>query len=170
MAKIQFTTPEGLSGEVELTAERMTLGRADDNALVISHDSISSHHGEVFIDNNAWVLADLGSTNGTKIGGERVESFELSHGGTFTLGHVECVFIGDYAEEQEEEAPAYQAAPTHTVSSTGYAATPINKGSRTGFGAATKPPSYGYGPLYLLGLIGLAACGYAIFTFMNLSA
>lgn len=168
MAKIQFTTPEGLSGEVELTAERMSLGRADDNALIIAHDSISSHHGEVYIENNAWVLTDLGSTNGTKISGERVESFELTHGGMFTLGHVECVFVGDYASE-EEEAPAYHAAPTHTVSSSGYAATLIDKSSRTGFGAATKPASHGYAPLYVLGLIGLGACAYAIFTFINLN-
>jgi pSer/pThr/pTyr-binding forkhead associated (FHA) protein len=169
MAKIQFTTPEGLSGEVELTAERMSLGRADDNALIIAHDSVSSHHGEVYIDNNAWVLTDLGSTNGTKISGERVETFELTHGGMFTLGHVECVFVGDFAEE-EEATPTYQASTSHTISSSGYAATPIDKGSRTGFGAATKPPSYGYGPLYALGLVGLGACAYAIYTFTNLSA
>lgn len=168
MAKIQYTTPEGSTGEVELTAERMTLGRADDNAIVIAHDSVSSHHGEVGIEDNAWVLTDLGSTNGTKIGGQNVERLELTHGGSFTVGHVECVFVGDY----EEEAPAAHAAHTHThtMSSSGYAATAIDRGRRTGFGPKAKPKSNGYGPLYVLGLIALGGCGYAIFTFMNLSA
>jgi len=168
MAKIQFTTPEGFSGEVELTSEHMSLGRSDDNALIIAHDSVSSHHGEIGIEDNAWVFTDLGSTNGTKIGGERVERMELTHGGSFTLGHVECVFVGDYAEA-EEEATAY-TAPTRTVSSSGYASIAIDRSRRAGFGAKSPPPDYGYKPLYVLAVIALGACGYGIFTFINLSA
>ncbi len=166
MAKIQFTTPEGTTGEVELTAERMSLGRADDNALIIAHDSVSSHHGEVSIEGNAWVFTDLGSTNGTKIDGERVEKLELAHGGTFTLGHVECVFVGDYEEEQ---APAY-SAPTRTQTTGGYGSTSVDSSRRTGFGPKTKPKGSGAGALMGLGFLALAACAYAVFSFMQMSA
>lgn len=164
MAKIQYTTPEGTTGEVELTAERMTLGRADDNQIVISHDSVSSHHGEVAIEGDAWVFTDLGSTNGTKIGGERVERLELGHGGSFTLGHVDCVFVGDF-----EEAPAY-SAPTRTMSSSGYGAAPIDRNRRTGFGPKGKPKSNGYGPLFGLGALALLVCAYAAFSFTQMTA
>lgn len=164
MAKIQYTTPEGTTGEVELTAERMSLGRAEDNMIIIAHDSVSSHHGEVGIEGDAWVLTDLGSTNGTKIAGERVERLELGHGGTFTLGHVDCVFIGDY-----EEAPAYEA-PTRTLSSSGYGATAIDRSRRMGFGTKSKPKSSGYAPFIGLGILALLACAYAAFSFTQMSA
>jgi len=167
MAKIQYTTPEGLSGEVELTAERMTLGRAEDNMLVIDDASVSSRHGEVAIEGDAWVLTDLGSTNGTKIGGERVERIELAHGGSFTLGSVECVFIGDF--EEAAPAPAY-SAPTRTMTSTGgYGAMAIDRGRRTGFGPKTKPKGNGAGALIGLGVLALAVCAYAAFSFTQLT-
>ncbi len=166
MAKIQYTTPEGTTGEVELTAERMTLGRSDDNQLVIPHDSVSSHHGEVAIEGDAWVFTDLGSTNGTKISGERVERLELGHGGSFTLGHVDCVFVGDF-----EEAPAYSApAATRTMSSSGYGATAIDRGRRSGFGPKTKAKSNGYAPFIGLGILALLVCAYAVFSFNQMTA
>ncbi len=167
MAKIQYTTPEGATSEVELNAEHLPLGRADDNAIVIAHDSVSSHHGEFTFDGTSWVFTDLGSTNGTAINGQLVESLEMTNGGVFNIGHVECVFYGDYAET---EAPAAHGARSHTVSNSGYGSMPIDRSRRTGFGPKSKPKSNGYAPLYLLGLIGLGACGYAIFTFTNLSA
>lgn len=164
MAKIQYSTPEGSTGEIELTAERMTIGRADDNNIVIGHDSVSSHHGEIGIEGDAWVLTDLGSTNGTKINGERVERVELSHGGAFTLGHVECVFVGDY----EEPAPAYTPAPARSMSVTGYSATAIDAGRRSGFGPKAKPKSGGYAGLYALAVIALLVCAFAIFQFTQM--
>lgn len=165
MAKIQFSTPEGAVGEVELSAERLSLGRADDNSIVIAHDSLSSHHGEFTFDGASWIFTDLGSTNGTSVGGQRVESLEMAHGGTFNIGHLECVFSGD----GEVEEPAH-AAPTRTMSSSSYASRPIDRSRRSGFGAKAKPKSNGYAPLYVLGLIALGACAYAAFTFLNLSA
>lgn len=165
MAKIQFTTPEGQTGEVELSSERLSLGRTEDNSIQIAHDSVSSNHGEFVFDGNAWIFNDLGSTNGTSVSGQRVESLEMANGGSFNIGHVEVVFYGDYADDS-----ASYAAPSQTVTRGGYSATAINKGSRTGFGPKAKPKSHGYGPLYLLGLLALGAIGYAAFTFTNLSA
>lgn len=166
MAKIQFTTPDGATGEIELSAERLTLGRADDNSIVIPHDSVSSHHGEFVYDGAAWVFTDLGSTNGTSVGGQRVESLEMASGGAFNIGHIECVFYGD---GEVAQAAAY-TAPTRTMTTGGYGDTPIDRSRRKGFGPKTKPKSHGYGILYFLAVVALAACGYAAFTFMNLSA
>ena len=164
MAKIQFTTPEGASGEVELTAERMGIGRADDNAIAIGDASISSHHAEIAIEGDAWVLTDLGSTNGTKVRGERVERIEMSHGGKFTLGSVECVFVGDDA--------GYSAGPsnTFTASAGGYNSRPYDRGFRTGFGEKQKSKGDGAGALMALGFIALRACGASVFFIMKMGA
>lgn len=165
MAKIQFTTPEGQMGEAELTSERVPVGRADDNSVVIAHESISSHHGEFVFDGSAWIFTDLGSTNGTSVSGQRVESLEMAHGGSFNIGHVEVVFLGD---EPASGGGSYSAP--QTISHTGYGATPIDKSRRTGFGPKTKPKSNGYGPLYALAVLVLAGCAYAIYSAMNLTA
>lgn len=159
MPSIQFTTPSGSSGQLEITAERMSLGRADDNQLIISDDSVSSHHGEVSFDGSTWIFTDLGSTNGTKISGERVEALQLDHGGSFTLGDVECVFIGD------EEAPAAPArgAASRTVSSGSFASRPYDRSLRTGFGPKTAAKGSGSGGLIALGILGLLACGAAVY-------
>lgn len=157
MPRIQFTTPEGASGALELDAERMSVGRADDNQLIIADDSVSSHHGEFAFDGSSWTLTDLGSTNGTKVGGSRVEHVNLASGGAFQLGNVNCVFHGD--GEAEEEA---YSAPTSTASS-GYGSAPYNGRLRTGFGPKVKQKNPGGALTTLLGVAGLLACGAAVY-------
>ncbi|WP_395737702.1 FHA domain-containing protein [Prosthecobacter sp.] len=161
MPRIQFTTPDGASGALELDAERMSVGRADDNQLIIADDSVSSHHGEVVFDGSSWTLTDLGSTNGTKIGGTRVEQVSLSPGGAFQLGNVNCVFLGDEAAAEED---AY-SAPTISVStpSSGYGSQPYNGRLRTGFGPKVKQKNPGSGLVITLGVLGILACGAAVF-------
>lgn len=156
MPQIQFTIPGGASGVLELDAERMSLGRADDNQLIIVDDSVSSHHAEVAFDGTSWTLTDIGSTNGTKSGGARIESVGLTHGSAFQLGNVDCVFV---------DADAVYDAPTMTVSSTsvGYGTQPYNGRLRTGFGPKAKEKNSGGGLLTLLGVVGLLACGAAVY-------
>lgn len=161
MAKIQYTTPAGASAEAEFVAERMSIGRAADNHLVIADESVSSHHGEIALEQGAWILTDLGSTNGTKVGGERVDRVELVHGGTFTLGHVECLFLGDEAEAAPHAAPRRAA---------GYAVQPIDKSRRRDFGPKAKTKSEGSGPILLLGVLALLVCAYAAFSFTQLGS
>ena len=101
--------------------------------------------------------------------GAQRQRIELTHGGSFTLGSVECVFVGDYVQE-EAPAPAY-AAPTRTMSSGGgYGDTPLERGARIGFGPKPKPKSNGYAPLIVLGCVALGACGYAAWTFTQMTA
>lgn len=157
MPRIQFTTPDGATGTLELDAERMSVGRADDNQLIIADDSVSSHHGEFSFDGSSWTLTDLGSTNGTKIGGSRVENASLTPGAAFQLGHVNCVFVGD-----GEEAYSAQTT-TATTPSSGYGSMPYNGRMRAGFGPKVKQKNPGAALTILLGVAGILACAAAIY-------
>lgn len=42
-----------------------TIGRNEDNSLVIADSFISGQHAEIIFENGVWWLDDLGSTNGT---------------------------------------------------------------------------------------------------------
>ncbi|MBX7212075.1 MAG: FHA domain-containing protein [Verrucomicrobiaceae bacterium] len=176
MPKIQYTTPDGTTGEVELDQERMTVGRADDNNIVIPDGSVSSRHAEITFDGSAWTLTDTGSTNGTKVGGERVETVNLDSTGAFTLGSVECVFLGDGGGSAGRGASAVAAARSSSRSSTAsssggsYSSQPYDRSRRTGFGPHKKEKDSSRAMLILLGVLGLAACGAAAFMAMKMGA
>jgi pSer/pThr/pTyr-binding forkhead associated (FHA) protein len=173
MARIHYTTPEGTTGEAELTSERISVGRADDNAIVIPDGSVSSHHGELVFTGDDWVFTDLGSTNGTKIQGERVEQVSLTQTPSFTLGSVDIVFLGDEAAASDSgdySAASASYAPASTATSDGYGALPYNGSLRTGFGPKSKPKGNGAGALIALGVLALAACGAAVFLFSSMAA
>ncbi len=56
--------------------EKIRIGRATSNEVVIEDESVSANHAMLFCDpNNVWIVRDLGSTNGTRLGnGERLSS------------------------------------------------------------------------------------------------
>src|SRR3954454_21845619 len=50
----------------------ITIGRADDSTLVLTDDYVSTRHARLMPRGEQWVLEDLGSTNGTYLGRQRV--------------------------------------------------------------------------------------------------
>jgi hypothetical protein len=58
-----------------------TIGRAGSSDLAIPDMTVSWHHAELRLVANDWVLADLGSTNGTRANGWRVGSGLLVRAG-----------------------------------------------------------------------------------------
>jgi pSer/pThr/pTyr-binding forkhead associated (FHA) protein len=48
------------------------IGRAPDSDIVIDHPTVSRHHAELRREDCGWSLADLWSTNGTRVNGWRI--------------------------------------------------------------------------------------------------
>ena len=65
------------------------IGKADDNELVLGDDTVSRHHCELVREGNAVRVRDLGSTNGTRVDGTRVQDALLSPGAVLKVGEVE---------------------------------------------------------------------------------
>ncbi len=59
---------------IPLTGQAVTIGRAPDSTLVIEDDYASSRHARVYAAEGAWIVEDLGSTNGTWIERTRITS------------------------------------------------------------------------------------------------
>ena len=171
MPKIQYTTTDGATGEVELDQERMSVGRADDNNIVIPDGSVSSRHAEITFDGKSWLLTDVGSTNGTKVGDERVDTVNLDTVGAFVLGSVECVFIGEGGSRTASAVTAARASSrSSSTSSGGYSSQPYDRSRRTGFGPHKKEKDSSSAMLMLFGVLGLLACGAAVFMSMKMGA
>ena len=59
---------------IPLGTQQVTLGRAPDSTLVIDDDYASSRHARIYPSDGAWIIEDLGSTNGTWIDRTRITS------------------------------------------------------------------------------------------------
>jgi len=72
-----------------LSGETVTIGRSPDSTLVISDDYTSTNHARISVSQGAWVLTDLGSTNGTLCDGSPViGTVPLHLGETVTVGQT----------------------------------------------------------------------------------
>ena len=82
---------EGLTGKAhELTVDKTTIGRVDDNTFPIPEASVSSHHCEILLRGSDVVVHDLNSTNGTFINGHQVTGeAPLKPGQILRLGQME---------------------------------------------------------------------------------
>jgi pSer/pThr/pTyr-binding forkhead associated (FHA) protein len=82
---------EGFTGKAfELTVDKTTIGRVDDNTFPIPEASVSSHHCEILLRGAEVVVHDLNSTNGTFINGRQISGEAvIKPGQILRLGQVE---------------------------------------------------------------------------------
>jgi Ca-activated chloride channel family protein len=86
------------SGSLTLT-DKVEIGRADDNDIVIADPAVSSYHCVIVQQDGDYFLHDLHSTNGTYANGGRVEGhFRLSVGDVMTVGSLLFILEGDAQE------------------------------------------------------------------------
>lgn len=71
----------------------MIIGRESRNDIVIPDINVSRQHAEIRREaNGAWVISDLGSTNGTFVNGRQVKSAPLQDADRLTLGTTSVEF------------------------------------------------------------------------------
>lgn len=75
-----------------LSGERMLLGRSRECDVRIDDPNVSRRHAELRRSDGGWEVADLGSTNGIKVNGCRVDLARLSPGDEITLGVTRLTF------------------------------------------------------------------------------
>jgi hypothetical protein len=75
-----------------LSGNRLVIGRSRDCELVLDDPNVSRRHAELRRQEGAWIVADLGSTNGVKVNGRRVEHAVLKPGDEITLGLSRLTF------------------------------------------------------------------------------
>ncbi len=67
-------------------------GAVEDNDLVIDDDTVSRNHCKIFREGDHYMIADLGSTNGTFVNRVRVREAYLHENCTITLGKTDIKF------------------------------------------------------------------------------
>lgn len=60
-------------GSVVPISRELTIGRKEDNMIVLSENYVSGHHARIYIRNGKYILEDLNSTNGTILNGQKLD-------------------------------------------------------------------------------------------------
>jgi pSer/pThr/pTyr-binding forkhead associated (FHA) protein len=77
---------DGTARTVPLTGDVLTIGRLPDCDVVVTDNGASRRHAQLRNEHGAWTVTDLGSTNGTRLNGQTVQSRELADGDRITIG------------------------------------------------------------------------------------
>ena len=85
-------TIRGLDRDVVLRGDRMVIGRLASCDVCLPDANTSRQHAAFIREGRGWVIEDLGSTNGTLVNGDRVESLRLRGGDVIVVGVTELVF------------------------------------------------------------------------------
>jgi predicted component of type VI protein secretion system len=79
------------------------LGRGEHNDIVIAEESVSDSHAKLQRRDGVWYVTDLRSTNGTYVGGRRIDAEErLDHSADLRLGGVKLTFAVTPSEAPAE--------------------------------------------------------------------
>jgi CRP-like cAMP-binding protein len=88
--------------------ETTTVGRSEDNDIILSDPAISRNHARIIFENGNWAIEDLGSANGILAHGSRVSKAALQSGEFYKIGKSTFRFI-------EEDAPEPSAQLSRTA-------------------------------------------------------
>jgi pSer/pThr/pTyr-binding forkhead associated (FHA) protein len=79
--------------EYPFIEESVTIGRHEDNSIVIDNLAVSGYHARIDKAGSAYILTDLQSTNGTFVNDEKIVSHKLAHGDNIVIGKHVLLFV-----------------------------------------------------------------------------
>ncbi len=102
---------EEIQGRWSLAKPAMTIGRSEDNDIVIDDRWVSRHHARIRTEGSQYIVEDLGSKNGTLVNGQLIErSRELADGDEIQITPLIALTFVDYGATAplptEAQAPA----------------------------------------------------------------
>jgi hypothetical protein len=93
-ATLEVREPNRVPRSVRLEQRPTRIGRSTECELVLRDPRVSRQHARVHARDGHIVLTDLGSTNGTRVNGQRVREVVLGAGDRITMGDTVIVVAG----------------------------------------------------------------------------
>lgn len=90
-AVLRVVLRDGAERTIEVDGTPLTLGRAADNGLVLTDPQVSRHHARLQARRGTLVFTDLGSSNGSRLNGVRVDECALGMGDRLLVGDTVLV-------------------------------------------------------------------------------
>ena len=119
MSKLIVTDGKDVLDTIELTSERITIGRHPDNSLQLNDKAVSGHHAVIVNIMSESFLEDLDSTIGTLVNGRRIAKHPLSTGDVITMGHHTLKYEADVQIDEDALEKTMILRPGELASATG---------------------------------------------------
>ncbi|MGD8536972.1 MAG: adenylate/guanylate cyclase domain-containing protein [Candidatus Aminicenantes bacterium] len=97
MSIINIIGSDGRVSNFLIDKDEITIGRGEDNDLVLSDGSVSRHHAKIIKDQKNYTISDLGSFNGTRVNGKSIQSAPLKDEDEIRIGVVKLNFLSEKA-------------------------------------------------------------------------
>jgi hypothetical protein len=114
---LRFENGERRGETIPITGSGISVGRKPGNAIQVLDASVSGRHAELVVDAGGVLLRDLGSTNGTRVGAERISEQRLAHADQVLFGNVRMVFL----DTEVGDAPGPASPPAEVAGLAGTA-------------------------------------------------
>jgi len=105
MAKLFWLQADNTIIEFPLKAEQSLIGRSSRCDVRIKHPGISAEHALIRQVPGAATVEDLGSTNGTRVNGRRIEVHTLRHGDQIGVGRERLMYFAELDEASKFVQP-----------------------------------------------------------------
>ena len=89
MFSILITERGGAQRQLDLDAAEVSVGRLEDNDVVLPRSNVSKRHAQILLKDDRYVLVDLRSTNGTYLNGRRITA-------PMNVVFGDKIYIGDF--------------------------------------------------------------------------
>lgn len=106
MAVLRVFSDDKLIEQLDITTERVTIGRIAGNDLVLPGKGVSKHHAVIEKHGPNYLLIDAGSSNGTFVGSNRVERRQLEYWDEIHIAGFVIKFLGTQRHREQEGATA----------------------------------------------------------------
>ena len=106
-ARLVWERSDGQRVEFPLDGEACEVGRGQESAVRIDEPLVSRRHARIERRNDGWFVADLDSTNFTRVNGQRVRrECALADGDELRFGRARCRFVLGEVEASSAAADA----------------------------------------------------------------
>ena len=113
MPKITIQHPDGTSSRFGLNGRAFTVGRAENNDIVLQDNSSSGSHAVLKLtDSGDFMVTDLESTNLTRVNGVPVTSQLLRDGDTLQFAETHAVYESEYPAVDDQPTQVYERSPS----------------------------------------------------------
>ncbi len=112
MGYIRVYNAGELIDQKELQGDSVSIGRTEDNGIVLPDSGVSRHHAAIRRDGDGWVIEDTGSRNGVFMKDQRIERQKLRYWDEIQIQQFVIRFMATPTMAPgQEAAPAAPSAP-----------------------------------------------------------
>ena len=115
---VQIYPADVVDGMLLIETDELVIGRDSGADLVLPDNSVSRRHAVIRRTENGFEIKDLGSTNGTYVGGQLVSATGLNSGDTIRLGSFLFKFLSAGSLESQYHETVYSALTRDALTGT----------------------------------------------------